>query len=339
MTTLDTTKAVLNGVPRIGFDIHLCPFPGSLFSYLKYTGTPAEYDFLMGSSGAAFRRLFNRDDGGNVDLSYFQARPYQQVFAALGYRWHFVPAVKQDMIDGIRQQIDQGKPIIAFGIIGPPEAGLITGYAADGEVLYGWNYFQQGRDQYYEKAHWFETQESIPWQGLVVIDEPLPQQPTDRATLIASLKWALELAETSQWAHLPNHSSGLAAYDAWAHALEVDADYPVNDAKVMDWRCMVYGDQCTMLEERKTAAGYLRLMAKRVPEVAQLLIEAAESYQRTGEYVSKLWPWGFTSMQDARAGLDHAATRRELAQWVRVAKAEEATGVAHLKTTLAKLGA
>ena len=63
-------KAVLEGVPRIGYDVHMCPFPGSLYACLAYLGASPDYDYLMGVTGAAFRRFWSRDDGGNVDLFY-----------------------------------------------------------------------------------------------------------------------------------------------------------------------------------------------------------------------------------------------------------------------------
>jgi hypothetical protein len=150
------SRVVLQDVPRIGFDIHLSPFPGSLFSYLSYTGDPQDYDYLMGVSGAAFRRFWNRDDGGNVDLSYLGDEPYRRVFDALGYQWRKVPAQKEAMVQAIKTSLALGRPAISFGIVGPPEAGLVVGYAEDGAVLWGWGYFQdwprwgQHGDAYYE---------------------------------------------------------------------------------------------------------------------------------------------------------------------------------------------
>jgi hypothetical protein len=55
---------VLPGVPKIGYSVATCPFPGSLRAC-----------FLMGVRGAAFRRFWNRDDDGNVDSSYFALEP------------------------------------------------------------------------------------------------------------------------------------------------------------------------------------------------------------------------------------------------------------------------
>ena len=103
-----TQKMVLQGVPRVGFDIHMCPFPGSLYACLEYIGDPQDYDYLMGVTGAAFRRFWNRDDGGNVDLSYLGDEPFRRVFEALGYEWRPIPAEKAVMFQAIQDSIDRG---------------------------------------------------------------------------------------------------------------------------------------------------------------------------------------------------------------------------------------
>jgi hypothetical protein len=159
ISTSHSSRLVLEGVPRIGedVDVHLCPFPGALYAYLEYVGDPQDYDYLMGVTGAAFRRFWNRDDGGNIDLSRLGDEPFRRVFDALGYEWHKVPAGKEAMIQAIKASLAQGRPAISFGIVGPPEAGLITGYAEDGAALYGWSYFQDQREHYYEQRDWFET--------------------------------------------------------------------------------------------------------------------------------------------------------------------------------------
>jgi RNA polymerase sigma factor (sigma-70 family) len=125
-TAMNPTTApgrhVLNGVPRIGYDVRFCPFPGSVESIMSYLKEPVDYDYIMGVTGACFRRTYNRDDGGNVDLMYFAPEPQQRIFDALGYEFRTVSwRDKGAMIAAIRQSIDAGRPAIACGIIGPPD--------------------------------------------------------------------------------------------------------------------------------------------------------------------------------------------------------------------------
>ena len=172
---------ILEAVPRVGFDIHMSPFPGSLFAYLTYMKQPADYDMIMGFTGACFRRFWNRDDGGNVDLSYLGDEPFRRIFWALGYEWEKVPAEKDAMIAGIKRSLAQGKPAISFGIIGPPEAGLVVGYEENGKILHGWSYFQhmsehnQPHDGYYTKRDWFETMDRNAGKGLILVCDEQPR--------------------------------------------------------------------------------------------------------------------------------------------------------------------
>ena len=329
-----SSRLVLEGVPRIGEDVdaHLCPFPGALYAYLEYVGDRQDYDYLMGVTGAAFRRFWNRDDGGNIDLSLLGEEPFRRVFDALGYEWTEVPDEKEAMIQAIRSSLARGRPAISFGIVGPPEAGLVTGYAKDGAVLYGWSYFQDQSERYYEKRNWFETMDKHAGKGLIILGDRLPARPAPRDVLVTSLQWALELERTAQWPALPNHVAGLAAYDAWAAALEVDADYPAEDAEVLTWRVMIHGRQSTMLYERCSAAQYLRQMAEAVSEAAEPLTAAAAS----APGADALWPWGYLSPGDPKAqqGIADGDTRREMAREIRAAKSREAEAVVHLEAAL-----
>jgi hypothetical protein len=330
-------QVILEDVPRVGFDVHMSPFPGSLYACLEVMGAPCDYDYLMGVSGAAFRRLWNRDDGGNVDLSYLGDGPFRRAFEALGYDWCSIPAQKEAMIEAAKESIDRGVPAISFGIIGPPEAGVVAGYGRGGEVLYGWSYFQEGRERYYQRDDWFETMDRNAGKGLIVIGDRSTARPSERDTLIASLEWAIDLERTAQRPGLPDHVAGLAAYDAWADALEVDADYPADDAELLGVRLMVYADQCTMLYERHSAARYLRRMAEVAPDAADYLNTAAALYEEAADRGDELWPWGNEMGRVAQQGLSDAQARREFAAHVRAAKAVEERGVARLERALATL--
>jgi hypothetical protein len=340
MTTAVKQRVLLPGVPRIGYDVRLCPFPGALSACLEYLGAPVDYDYIMGVTGAAFRRFWNRDDGGNIDLFYLGVDPAQRILEALGYEWRVLAPERQAMIDAVKESIDRGVPVIAFGIIGPPETGLVTGYADDGETLYGWSYFQEGRDAYYEKPGWFETMEqgSHANQGALVIGArtaPLPE----RKVCAGALRRAIELASTPAWPEVPDHSAGIAACRAWADALEVDEDYPRDNAGVLGLRMMVHGDQCVMLEERLNAAAFLRQAAGVLPEAAAPLEAAASLYAQVQAQDARAWPWDDYTMGPAnQQRLADPATRRAIAAAIREAADLEAQAVEQLQQALTRVG-
>jgi len=331
------SRLVLDGVPRIGYDVHLSPFPGTLHAYLQYTGDPQPYDYLMGVTGAAFRRLWNRDDGGNVGILRYENEPFRQVFAALGYDWHTVPsdADRETMLAAIRESLAQGRPAISFGIIGPPEPGLVTGYDEDGEALYGWSYFQEQREHYYQQRDWFGTMDKGGGVALLIAGDREAARPAEREVLIAALQWALDLERAGKRPSLPEHVSGLAAYDGWADGLEVDADYPVVNGGTMAVRVMVYGDQCLMLEARHEAARFLRRMkGVAPPRAAAYMEEAALLCDQVGDLGAPLWPWPIDPTAGAMQALVDPGTRRGLAALVRAARDKEVEAVAYLERAL-----
>ena len=330
------TKAILDNVPRIGYDSHLCPFPGSLYAYLEYVKEPNDYDYIMGVTGAAFRRIWNKDDGGNVDLSYLGETPFKHIFDALGYEYQTIPTEKEAMINAIKESINKGRPVISFGIIGPPEAGLVTGYDQDGKVLYGWSYFQEGKDKYYEKSDWFETMDKNAGKGLIVIGDKIPR-PSDREIFIVALKWAIDLERTAKRPNLPNHICGLPAYEAWASGLEADSDYPKDDPKILETRAMVHGDQCAMLDERFSAANFLRSMTKIAPEALKQLESAAKLYDEIASQGQYLWHWGSPMDPETGKALADPDTRKEMAKHIRIAGEKEAQAVEYLEKVLAIL--
>jgi hypothetical protein len=242
--------------------------------------------------------------------------------------------------------------VIGFGIVGPPEAGIVTGYSRGGEVLHGWSYFQDDKlAGYYEEADWFAKFARFvqaPDAGLgPVVAEPLGllivgdknrwREGSPRDVLVESLKWAVDLERTVKRPNLPNHVCGLAAYEAWAKALEVDADYPADDPKVLETRAMVHCDQVVMLYERKEGAKFLRRMAKAVPEVKNELTAAAALCDQVGDVCGQVWKWGNWSEPAAQQGLADPKLRREFAAHVRAAAALEEQAVGKLEAALAIL--
>ncbi len=332
--------ALLPDVPRVGYDVNLCPFPGSLHAALRHIGDQASLDALMAVTGAAFRRLWQRDDGGNVDLMYLGHEPILRAEALLNRSLTIVPPTDRGaMLEAMKESISHGRPVVAFGIIGPPEAGLVTGYDRGGDVLCGWSYFQdRSRPGYYQRTEWHEQ---AAWAGdlgfLVLGDKRRWPGASARSILLDTLRWAIDLARTPVRPERPEHLSGLAACDAWADALEVDADYPAGDDETMERRVMVHGDQCCMLEDRRAGARWLRGMAPATPEAAEHLTAAADLLEQAAG--ARVWPWPDDGCDQARRGLADAELRRSIAAQVREARRCEAEAMERLEAAVREMEA
>jgi len=88
---------------------------------------------------------------------------------------------------------------------------------------------------------------------------------------------------------------------------------------------------------RRNAAGYLRAMAARVPEVSAHLRQAAGLYDETAALGPQVWPWGPGLGPKATKGLSEAGTRHAIAGHIRAAAAKEAQAVAVLEAALKEL--
>lgn len=341
-------RHVLDGVPRLGFDRFTNPFCGALHAWLEFTGDPSPYDYLMGVSGAAFRRTWNRDDGGNVDLMYFAPEPHRRAFEALGYAWSEVPGDRDAFLAAVRESLAAGRPVIAFGIVGPPEACLITGYDRGGDVLIGRSFFQDVPDLagaagtepsgYFRQERWHAETDNHAGFAALVVGERGPR-PDAREVLASALEWAVRLERTPLWEGIPEHVCGLAAYEAWADGLAIAADYPPGDAQVLGLRQMVHADQTTMLVERRDAARFLRRMADAAPEAGASLCAAADAYEEVANQAPGvwLWGWGFDIGPEVGRDLAKPGVREGIAKHVRKAQEAEERAVEHLEQALQDL--
>lgn len=158
--TMNTIKkseqsCILYGVPKVAYSFEeATPFCVALKACLNYMGQQVDYAYIMAATGAAFRLRWNLNywDGGNVDIMYIYEDGYEAFrkgFEAAGRSYRILnrsEANKEEFTQFIKAEIDEGRPVIALGIIGPPEACLITGYRDNGKTLLGWNCFQDNQE-------------------------------------------------------------------------------------------------------------------------------------------------------------------------------------------------
>jgi hypothetical protein len=272
----------------------------------------------MAVSGAAFRIAWNgeRLDGGNLSTLNIGDDPTEHIrrmFGAVGWvprlvgnsRWPLVEEGQpgepqapsaQDLLgsnldfreepyfrDWIVEELYFKKyPMLALGVIFPPECNLLAGYDEGGDILIGWTHFadwldEQARekisfepDGFFRKRDWFSDT-----AGLIGFDYKTGK-PTLKETYRSALDWAVELGRTERFGR---RYSGLAAYSAWAGMLKEDEAFAEADAGALDWRLMCHNDTLgATWEGRMYAAEFLRTGAQRLPRWAEAFEAAASSY-------------------------------------------------------------
>jgi hypothetical protein len=271
-------RLVLDNVPRVNFfeGGQRCPedicLPSVLRAITEYIEDPdygcykcrsrapncpisCTYTFFVGVTGAAF--FLSWKDGWQSDnvapfyLDADAAAMEKHAFKALGYSFEWLmPDQRDQYILRIADSIKRGLPVISYGIIGPPEAGLITGYDEGGDVILGWSFFQNinlGIEKepsgYFRKRDWAKDVIS-----LLIIGEKGPR-PSLKETYRAALEFGLKVTRTSMVRPEPNapewyqhRHNGLAAYTAWAQHLLRDEDFPIGDEALLQQRHQVHFD-------------------------------------------------------------------------------------------------
>lgn len=361
-------RLVLEGVRRVGFHTtgndcpENIPFPSCLAAALRYLGE--EYPWIplqahnmtwrlnyanvhiLGASGMAFGLLWREGwHPDNVD-AMFVADPREiihRAFAAVGYGCEVVEKTGADddeawYRDRIRESLQAGRPVLAFGVVGPPECCLITGYDEGGDVLIGWNYFQDepgfGGGLTFEptgqfrKRDWFKQTHSI-----VLIGEKT-HRPDDAAILRDTLRWALEVARTPQ--RFGRHS-GFAAYSAWAAQLTDDGAFATDDPAVLRQRHEVHHTQTgTLAELRAWAAQFLHHLAESEPaSIADELRAASDCYNAEHDLMWKIWDLAGGHMnREAHLIFARPEVRRQIVPVILNARKLDEEAAAHLDRAL-----
>lgn len=312
MQTTDGS-VILYGVPKVSYfnmPPELTPFIASLRACLTFSGQAMPYDRLLTASGAAFRLLWNTRylDGGNVDILVMRPDPFEPIrraFAAAGRTFRFIPKSEDPdnrdaMIALLREEINAGRPVIAFGIVGPPEACVLTGYQENGDVVLGWNFFQDfpewqgsiGKHEagYFIRRGWYEHPET---RGIMAVG-PAGVEPAPKRLLAETVAFALEVMNGPA---VGERANGAPAFDAWEAMLRDDRQFPEGmPLPMLMERLMVQGDAFTMVSEgRGYAGGYFHAAAREVPEHAGRLMTVSHLCQRIHEEA-----WG---MAECHGGL------------------------------------
>ena len=302
-------RLVLDGVPKVRYlKDGLCPFALCLKACTDYLRGEYSYGYILAASGACFRMSWNFTewDEGNMDLGRLGPEPFRHGLRAVGLKHRFLlkeswwPAATgtdiETLPDGERaksafrrnivQSIRSGKPVLAFGVVGPPEVSIVTGYDEGGDVLIGWSCFQGElpKDQLepngaFRQRDWFAKT-----RGLILV-EPVLDEPDVERTRRAGLEWAYRVMTLPK---TKTHVFGLDAYKGWAEAMLKDTAFPDDDEKELQKRRCTVWDGMIMLAERGNAADFLDEAAQHMPNAAEHLREAARLLRQEGECCARM---------------------------------------------------
>ncbi|MDY7041299.1 MAG: hypothetical protein SVX38_10600, partial [Chloroflexota bacterium] len=370
--SVEPARVVLEGVRRVGFgvleegrDVEGCLFPSCLSACLEYMGENYGYStvevesetwrennlyiYLLGTSGAAFQLSWKpgwyMDNPEITHMSDDPAAPFERAFEAVGYGYELifkeegrdnVATFRRRIVESIR---DQGRPVLGFGVVGPPVCCIITGYDEHGDVLIGWSFFQGFPEfnagvefepsGYFRKRDWFgDTRNSI------IIGEKRERSPLSEIYRKA-LEWALKVVRTP--VTFGDRHNGLAAYAAWADHLLLDDDFPADDMDTLRERHMVHNDAVGSLAEgRWYAAHFLRQIAEHESAMAEELLVAAKCYGAEHDLMWEIWNLvgGIGFSDEHVKKLAEPDVRRQMVPIIHRARDKDAEAADHIECAL-----
>jgi len=365
MTT--PNRMLLGEVPQVHFyaggeqspeDV---PFPSCLAATMRYLGE--EYPwivrqengrvsrdnyaniYILAHSGMAFGLRWR--DGWHMDnadhmLVADPSEVIRRAFAAVGYTYEIVhktgaPGDADLYRQKIKEALQNGRPALAFGVIGPPECCLVTGYDEDGDVLMGWNFFQSippfnagvefEPTGQFRKRNWFDET----W-SLIIIGEKVGR-PDVHALNRSTLQWALQIARTPE---VYERHSGHAAYGAWAEQITDEAAFTGQDEATLRERHDVHNNVVGVLAEcRWWAAQWLRYIAPAEPAMAEHLLTAAAHFEKEHDLMWQVWgAVGGNGHPDAWRAFAGPAVRQQIAAWILEAREHDVAALQDLERAL-----
>ncbi|HYF91635.1 MAG TPA: AraC family transcriptional regulator [Symbiobacteriaceae bacterium] len=341
-------RYMLENVPRVGFYNggdqcpEQIPFPSCLAACVRYMGD--DYPWLpleahgarwrlnyanvhiLGASGMAFGLLWKTGwHINNTDLMMV-ADPREiirRAFESVGYTYEVVPKTGRSDDTTFRAKIAEslrgGRPVLGFGVVGPPVCCLITGYDEGGDVVLGWSYFQDDPEfntgvtfepaGYFRKPRWGRDTKAL----IIVRDKVQSAAAGERNR--DTLRWALQIIRTPK---AFGRHSGLAAYPVWAKQVLRGESFPFGGEAAKRAHHEVHDAVAAVLAEcRLRAAIFLRTMAEGEPAMRADLLAAADLYTQEHDLLERLRELsGGGGNPEAFRQFADPAVRKELAQLI-----------------------
>lgn len=315
-------KTILYGIRKIehgAYDSNTM-FPICVKAVSEYLGDNVSYAYIMAATGAAFRLVWNRNewDLSNIDI-YHTLRESNDIYQfgakALGREFSFLGrekgTTKKEFSDYMKKAIANGYPIIALGIIGPPEPCIVAGFEADGDIVMGWNFFQNDpefasdistlENGYFRCHTWWENTDT---QAVMCIGALEDTSYHDRDII----KMALAVMEAREE---NTYAKGIRAYEAWKEMLLQEKWFENGSTfDTLFSMFLVQNDAMTCLQDgRKWAASYFEELAdQREDAEKKLCMDISDSFLKVsktaGEMRQMIGDWS-----DTKAMLNNFGSR------------------------------
>ena len=297
----------------------------------KYTLRTGNQHFIT-ASGMAFGLLWHREYCMScMDLTQVNEHnaTIKHAYDWAGYEFEIIEKSKEGNNRGyikekIIKSIDKGIPVLAFGIIGPPECLIINGYDDNGDVVIGWSHFQEWEkcdkelNGMFRKADWYEEL----WK-IVITGNKIGRTVTFKDVLSLGLS-VMEKTESE------GYVAGIAAYDEWIkYVLNVDLDNV--DDETLKVRHELHHNLVGNLAEARCFGGdFLFRLSQEMED--ENVKGAANCFKDIHDLCWKAWGvLGEYGQKDAWKGFRNNENRKKIAAVLEEIKSLDQKAIAYLR--------
>lgn len=264
-----------------------CSWAAALTSALQAMGEAADYDQVMGVSGACYRLAFCTPDWdfSSADglVAYDFAKP---AYEAFGYEVCFEDRMEKEQRVEVRrkivQNISENKPVLAINLRVAPEWGVICGYKDSGEKLFCRTKYDReiidSAEYQADKPNEFDYLFVDSWPFIISYFAEKHDVPAEKENLVRSLQI---LIDCNRQGIVRGYAAGAAAYEVWAEELRQNAWYEEHGEEDL-FRRLSVNQFCVLAlcDARKSAASYLASGAQLLPEWADEMEQIASCFEK-----------------------------------------------------------
>ncbi len=275
-------------------------FPSCMRSVMAALNESSEMDFqfFAGVTGDLFTQIWiepkwqYNDSYSNVCKN--TQIPIKAAFDACGYSYEYfykedIMRKKTECIQKIVDSIDQGLPVLTFGIVGPPICSIICGYDENGEVLIGWSQFTDEHkddiptdlvtpDHYFSKRNGLDSSEAL------IFLKKKEKVPNIAASIRSSI---LNIPVWTSLLPANNVYFGKRAFEKWAESLLCDEHF--ENAAILEGPLDTYGS-CMVLTGTNMffIQEYLNRALEYYPDMKNLIENLKQAYAKENDVLQKI---------------------------------------------------
>lgn len=309
------------------------------------------YTFFMGISGEAFGSVLTPEPVKGYD-SVFNAKGYEYeiLFKNSDYYRMFSQDIQAFYGEQVKKFDNEGyireliadhlsnnqRPVIALGLLEPPQGCVVVGYNNYGEELVGWNflpdYSPNPKPKYINKKDWYKDIYAV-----ILVGEK-HESPEFKSTYIKALQEALEYLQMNQTKPIP---LGLNSFENWEKALVDDEKFVEDNSDSLreQFNSLVVPNVWDFAERRWYAARFIEQAIEYLPEPNDELTAAMHCFDAEHDMM-----YEFAGMIDHAPGRDvnlkklaDPQIRRGMAEIIHQCYEKDIEAVKHIEKALKKV--